>query len=102
MYVVILAAIIGKKNMSKKELQRRELTNTLDITSITSAMTLLGLAPVYYPNMVEEHGLKRTTGCIAFKVESSSKYFSVPSTFKIPLDSQPALGKCMSLSKFGV
>jgi hypothetical protein len=82
--------------MSKKELQRRELTNTLNITSVTSAMALLGLAPVYYPNMVEEHGVKTTTGCIAFKVESSSKYFSVPPTFKIPLES--SLGKCMKMS----
>ena len=79
--------------MSKKELQRRQLTNTLNITSVTSAMSLLGLAPVYYPNMVEERGVKTTTGCIAFKVESSSKYFSVPATFKIPLDS--TLGKSM-------
>jgi hypothetical protein len=95
MCIVNLAAVIGQKNMSKKELQRRELTNTLNITSITSAMTLLGLAPDYYPNMVDVHGLKTTTGCIAFKVESSSKYFSVPSTLKIPLDPPSSLGKCM-------
>ena len=93
MFVVKLAAVIGQKNMSKKELQRRELTNTLNITSITSAMTLLGLAPDYYPNIVEEHGFKMTTGCTAFKVESSSKFFSVPPTLKIPLDPPSAVGE---------
>lgn len=83
--------------MSKKELRRRELTNTLDVTSITSAMALLGLAPYYYPNMVEERGFKTSNGCISFKVESSSKYFSVPATLKIPLDSPSTTGEIRAL-----
>lgn len=96
MFVITIAAVIGQKNMSKKELQRRELTNTLNITSITSAMTLLGLAPDYYPNIAEEHSFKTTTGCIAFKVESSSKFFFVPPTLKIPLDPPSAVGEFSS------
>ena len=83
--------------MSKKELQRREITNTLNITSITSAMNLLGLAPDYYPNMIDEHSFKTTSGCIAFKVESSSKYFSVPPTLKIPLEAPSTHGKFSQL-----
>ena len=96
MFVITIAAVIGQKNMSKKELQRRELTNTLNITSITSAMTLLGLAPDYYPNIAEGQSFKTTTECIAFKVESSSKFFFVPPTLKIPLDPPSAVGEFSS------
>ena len=55
-FLLTFPAVIGQKNMSKRELARRELTNTLNLTSITSAMTLLGLAPDYYPNMMEDQG----------------------------------------------
>lgn len=95
---ISITAAIGQKNMSKKEFERRELTKTLNITSITSALRLLDLTPDYYPNVMDQYGShtdNTTTPCLAFKVESNSKYFSVPATFKIPMDSDD--GKFMIL-----
>ena len=84
----ILAAV-GQQNMSRKELDRRELTNTLNITSVTTAMTLLGLTadPAIGP-------AKMSPNCITFKVQSTSKHFSVPATITISPNSASAHGEC--------
>lgn len=86
-------AAVGQQNMSRKEFRRRELTDTLNISSVTTAMALLGFTPDSYTNIVEEKGLKTSASYLAFRVESSSKYFSVPKSIKIPLNTSSAHSK---------
>ena len=97
LFYVILAAI-GQQNMSRKELRRRQLTNTLNMSSVTTAMSLLGLTPNYYVNVSEEKGLKGSSGGhTTFKVASSSSHFLVPTIINIPFEPSGSHGKVVRI-----
>ena len=80
--------------MSQRELERRQLTGTLTSSTVTASVAAMGLGGETFVHAGDASTRRALDlGATKFQVESSSKYYQVPSHIVVPVSTTRKNGK---------